>query len=109
MSATGATPASGRESSGYDRPATTGRDAGRDTGRRLATETKAAYKTTEFIAFLAVLIGVLVAAAVTHGGKGHDFFFSFQAWTLATILTVGYMVSRGLAKAGNKQPYDERS
>ncbi|MGI8579259.1 MAG: hypothetical protein ACR2K9_01735 [Solirubrobacteraceae bacterium] len=106
MSATGATP-SGRESSGYDRP-TTGRDVGNDHGRRLATETKAAYKTTEFGAFLAVLAGVLIAGAVTSGGKGHDFFFSFQVWTLATILTVGYMLSRGLAKAGNKQPYDER-
>ena len=30
-----------------------------------------------------------------------------QAWLYATILTVGYMVSRGLAKAGSRQPYDE--
>ena len=27
----------------------------------------------------------------------------------ATILTIGYMVSRGLAKAGSRQPYDERA
>jgi hypothetical protein len=25
----------------------------------------------------------------------------------ATVLTVGYMISRGLAKAGSRQPYDE--
>ena len=30
-----------------------------------------------------------------------------QAWLYATILTVGYMVSRGLAKSGSRQPYDE--
>jgi hypothetical protein len=30
-----------------------------------------------------------------------------QAWLYVTILTVGYMVSRGLAKAGSRQPYDE--
>ena len=34
------------------------------TARRLVTETKAAFKTTEFYAFLAVLAGVLIAAAV---------------------------------------------
>ncbi len=30
-----------------------------------------------------------------------------QAWLYATILTVGYMVSRGIAKSGSHQPYDE--
>ena len=74
--------------------------------RRLATETKAAFKTTEFFAFLAVLAGILISAAVVDeanaGGLGAK-----QAWLYATILTVGYMVSRGLAKAGSRQPYDE--
>jgi hypothetical protein len=74
--------------------------------RRLATETKAAFKTTEFFAYLAVLVGILISAAVVDeanaGGMGAK-----QAWLYATILTVGYMVSRGLAKAGSRQPYDE--
>jgi hypothetical protein len=74
--------------------------------RRLTTETKAAFKTTEFFAFLAVLAGILISAAVVDeanaGGLGAK-----QAWLYATILTVGYMVSRGLAKAGSSQPYDE--
>jgi len=73
--------------------------------RRLSTETKAAFKTTEFFAFIAVLVGVLVAAAVIDetdaGGFG-----ARQAWLYATILTVGYMVSRGLAKSGSRDPYD---
>jgi hypothetical protein len=73
--------------------------------RRLTTETKAAFKTTEFFAFIAVLVGVLVAAAVIDesnvGGFG-----ARQAWLYATILTVGYMVSRGLAKSGSRDPYD---
>ena len=76
------------------------------TGRRLVTETKAAFKTTEFYAFLAVLAGILIAAAVVDqndaGGLGAK-----QAWLYATILTVGYMVSRGLAKAGTSDPYDD--
>ena len=74
--------------------------------RRLATETKASFKTTEFFAFLAVLAGVLIAAAMVDnadaGGLGAK-----QAWLYVTILTVGYMVSRGLAKSGTSQPYDE--
>ena len=74
--------------------------------RRLSTETKAAFKTTEFFAFLTVLAGILIAAAIVDetdaGGFG-----ARQAWLYATILTVGYMVSRGIAKAGSRQPYDE--
>jgi hypothetical protein len=76
--------------------------------RRLSTETKASFKTTEFFAFLAVLAGILIAAAVideaNDGGFG-----ARQAWLYVTILTVGYMVSRGLAKSGSRQPYDDDS
>jgi hypothetical protein len=74
--------------------------------RRLSTETKASFKTTEFFAFLVVLAGILISAGVVdeanNGGFG-----ARQAWLYATILTVGYMVSRGLAKSGTQQPYDE--
>lgn len=76
---------------------------GTNSVRRVTTETKAAFKTTEFFAFLAVLIGVLISAAVVDDGS----FGASKAWLYATILTVGYMVSRGLAKAGSQQPYDE--
>ncbi len=71
-------------------------------GRRLVTETKAAFKTTEFFAFLAVLAGILVSAAVVDVSD----FGAQEAWLYATILTVGYMISRGLAKAGSREPYD---
>ena len=83
-----------------------------DHGRRLSTETKAAFKTTEFVAYVAVLIGILIAGTVTkvsgHVG-GHDAFRADRVWLYVTVLTVGYMVSRGIAKAGSRQPYDERS
>ena len=93
---------------------TPARDAGTHTNghtdhtpaRRLSTETKASFKTTEFVAFVVVLVGILIAAAVVDqadaGGLGAK-----QAWLYVTILTVGYMVSRGLAKSGTSQPYDE--
>ena len=82
-----------------------GASAPRNTVRRLSTETKAAFKTTEFFAFVAVLVGILIAGAMVDssdaGGYG-----ARQVWLYATILTVGYMVSRGLAKSGSRDPYD---
>jgi hypothetical protein len=79
-------------------------DAARPRARRLSTETKASFKTTEFFAYLAVLAGVLIAGAMVDqsdaGGYG-----ARQVWLYATILTVGYMVSRGLAKSGSRDPY----
>jgi len=74
--------------------------------RRLSSETKASFKTTEFFAFLAVLAGILISAAVVDQADAGGF-GAKQAWLYATILTVGYMVSRGLAKAGSREPYDE--
>jgi hypothetical protein len=74
--------------------------------RRLSTETKASFKTTEFFAYLAAVAGVLIAAGLVdeanNGGFG-----ARQAWMYVTILTVGYMVSRGLAKSGSREPYTE--
>ena len=74
---------------------------------RRATETKQAFKTTEFYAFLAVVAGILIAAAVIgddNGARG-DQFGARSAWLYVAIVTVGYMVSRGLAKAGSHEPY----
>ena len=85
---------------------------GRNTGteskrvRRLSTETRASFKTTEFFAYLAVLAGILISAGVVDQADGGGF-GAEQVWLYATILTVGYLVSRGLAKAGSRQPYDE--
>ena len=71
---------------------------------RRSTETKAAFKTTELIAYVAAVIGVLIAGAVidTNDGGGLG---GRQVWLYVTILTVGYMVSRGLAKSGSRDPY----
>ena len=74
--------------------------------RRLVTETKAAFKTTEFVSYLAVLAGLLIAGVVVDNA-GDGGFGASKVWLYATILTVGYMVSRGLAKSGSSQPYDE--
>ena len=75
------------------------------TTRRLTTETKSAYKTTELIAYVAAVLGVLIASAVVDVSD----FGAQEAWFYVTLLTVGYMVSRGLAKAGSRDPYDADS
>jgi hypothetical protein len=80
-------------------------------GRRLSTETKSAFKTTEFVAYVVVLAGILIAGAITTAGSygaNHDPFRADRVWLYATVLTVGYMISRGIAKAGSRQPYDEK-
>lgn len=93
----------------------TNRPVTADHGRRLSTETKSAFKTTEFMAYLAVLAAIVIAGAVTSasstssGAHHADVFTAHQVWLYAAILTVGYMISRGLAKMGSRQPYDERS
>ncbi len=74
-------------------------------GRRLATETKQAVKATEFWAYVAVLVALLIAGAVTTGDSANDEADVFRAddvWLYVTLLTIGYMLSRGLAKSGSR-------
>ena len=77
--------------------------------RRLTTETKNSFKTSEFFAYLGVLAGILLAGLVVVGdGAGADGGFApSEVWLFATILTVGYMISRGLAKSGSRERYDD--
>ncbi|MFD3549198.1 hypothetical protein ACFWUW_26950 [Streptomyces sp. NPDC058655] len=40
--------------------------------------------------------------------EGHrDYFRADQPWLYIVILTVGYMLSRGLAKSGSRDNYDD--
>ncbi len=77
--------------------------------RRLTTETKQAFKTTEFWAFVAIVVGILVSAAAIKGGDtgGTDEFIARQAWLYVAIVTGAYLISRGLAKSGSREPYTE--
>ena len=57
-------------------------------------ETKAAIKTTEFWAMLAIIVATLIAAAVA------DNFDAPRAWVIVGFVAAAYIVSRGLAKVG---------
>jgi hypothetical protein len=91
-------------------PRAGGIDPARTTPVRRTTETKASFKTTEFFAFIIVTVAILISAAQIKGSGGHvDVFKASQAWLYVAILTFGYMISRGLAKSGSREPYtDER-
>jgi hypothetical protein len=76
--------------------------------RRLATETKQAFKTTEFWAMVGLIAAILISAAVIKGGDdGTDQFIARQAWLYVSILGAGYFVSRGLAKSGSREPHTD--
>jgi uncharacterized membrane protein YcjF (UPF0283 family) len=78
--------------------------------RRLTTETKQAFKTTEFWAMVGLIVAILVSAAVINGGdNGTDEFIARQAWLYVAILGAGYFISRGLAKSGSREPYTDDS
>jgi hypothetical protein len=72
--------------------------------RRVSSETKASFKTTELIAYVVTVVAVLIASAIVD--KGSDF-GAQEAWKYVTFLTIGYMVSRGLAKSGSRDFYDD--
>lgn len=75
---------------------------------RVSTETKASFKTTELIFYILSVAGVLVASKMisANDAQGTDFFRADRAWLYITLLTIGYLVSRGLAKSGSREPYD---
>lgn len=90
----------------------TGADTGRTRGaignatRRLATETKQAFKTTEFWAMVALVVAILIAGnSIESAEGGPDIFGADKVWLYITILGSAYMISRGLAKSGSREPY----
>ena len=74
---------------------------------RRGSETKSSFKTTEFIAYVVAVIGVLIASFLVSTTDAHeDYFRADRAWFYIVLLSIGYMVSRGLAKAGSRQHDD---
>jgi hypothetical protein len=82
----------------------TGNATTRNPNRRVSTETKASFKTTELIAYIVAVLGVLITSAMVDDAPD---FGSQEAWFYVTLLTIGYMISRGLAKSGSRDFYDD--
>ena len=64
-------------------------------------ETKEFFKTSEFLAWLAGVAAILIASGVS------EEFDVTWAWRLVTFLSMGYILSRGLSKAGARR--DDRA
>jgi hypothetical protein len=64
-----------------------------------STETKASTKTSEFFVYVIAAAAILIASYVVDG------FNATEGWMFFTYLTIGYMISRGLAKSGSREPY----
>jgi hypothetical protein len=88
---------------GTQEPPTPGR---RTRGPR-ETETKQAFRTTEFWIYVLILFGLFIAGiAADSGDDVVDGFGAERVWLYAVILSAAYMISRGLAKSGSHDPYD---
>jgi hypothetical protein len=75
------------------------RPTNRHQGRRTFTETKVGFKTTEFLLTLAAIAAILVAVYVGDA--------DLDAWRYASWVAAAYIVSRGLAKLGTREPYTD--
>ena len=74
--------------------------------KRLTTETKQFFKTSEWWTYIAMVVAILIAGnAIEAEEGGSDFFAADKVWLYITILTVGYLISRGIAKSGVRDPY----
>jgi hypothetical protein len=75
--------------------------------RRLSTETKASFKTSELFVYLGAVVGVLLASQLIGTEDGRDDYFrADRAWFFVVLLTIGYLLSRGIAKSGSRDFYD---
>ena len=64
-----------------------------------STETKASTKTSEFFVYVIAAAAILIASLVVDGLN------ATEGWMFFTYLSIGYMISRGLAKSGSREPY----
>jgi hypothetical protein len=69
--------------------------------RRAFTETKAFYKTSEFMVWAFTVIGVLVVTYMDDSAS----LSNWHGWLLISVLSAAYMLSRGIAKAATREPY----
>lgn len=72
---------------------------------RNANDIKISTRTLEFAVYAAAVLATIITSAVVGDDareNGVDVFNAHDAMQLITWLTVGLMVARGLAKAGNR-------
>jgi hypothetical protein len=78
-------------------------------GRHVKTpETKEFFKTSEFVVWGLTVLAILIAGAVIgDNGGADDNLKAGLVWTLVAATSIGYMISRGISKAGARRGYGE--
>jgi hypothetical protein len=72
-------------------------------GRRTFTETKLGTKTSEFYMALVTMAAILIATYA----DDNDSLNTGEGWRYVAFVAMAYIVSRGLAKLGIREPYTE--
>jgi hypothetical protein len=70
--------------------------------RRTFTETKNGFKTSEFYVMVLFVAGVLLSSYADADSLARE-----RGWFIAGLAVAAYIVSRGLAKLGTREPHDE--
>jgi hypothetical protein len=81
-------------------------------GRRISTETKAAYKTTEFAVYVVVFVGILLVSFLVktgQDGQRPDYFRADKAWWYITLLTIGRAPAGTWSQPGRENTADSAS
>jgi hypothetical protein len=79
---------------------TRGYDAPVGSRRWTFTETKLGFKTTEFWVMIVVVAGILISTYADDDTLARE-----DGWRFVTFVVAAYLVSRGLAKLGSREPY----
>ena len=69
---------------------------------QVSTGHQSAYITVELILYLLASLGIFITAAVIDERGSAQRFGASEAWFYVTLLTVGFLISRGLAKIGGR-------
>ena len=72
-------------------------------GNRPWAETKPFFLTSEFLATVVIVAGIMIATAM------NDNLDAPRGWLYAAIVGSAYILSRGFAKSGTRDPNPERS
>lgn len=72
-------------------------------GNRPWAETKPFFLTSEFLAMIVLIAGILIATGM------NDNLDAPRGWLYASIVGAAYILSRGFAKSGTRDPNPERS
>lgn len=69
---------------------------------QVSTGHQSAYITVELILYLLATLGIFITAAVIDERDNAQGFSASDAWFYVTLLTVGFLISRGLAKISGR-------